>query len=337
MKSEMADPEAERSHVWAVIPCWDGRIRRSGWELIAAARDLTDLLGERAEALLMGHRLDKTLSQQVIRRGADRVLLADAPELDGLDTDASLAAFDEVVRHHNPEIVLFPATNWGQEWAARAAERLGTAVLPCCLRLALDRSERLLLGTRRVFGGLEVTCSVAAGRPQMATVEPGAVDPFPANQRGEGEALPLTISFPPPGRRTHGMGGRDAPSGPLRGGAEVVGGLGLGSPEGFELLERAADLLEGRVLASRAAVGRGWAAEERRFGTVRRDSVPELLFTCGVWGAPEELLLATPDTFLVAVHPDRQAPILQIARVAVVGEVQPVIQALIASLEERQT
>ncbi len=332
----MEDGAAERSNVWAIIPCWNGRIRRSGWELVAAARDVADLLGERAVAALLGHGLEDSLGEEAIRRGGDTVFLADAAELEGLELDSCLAVLEEAFRQHNPEIVLFTAGDWGQELAARLAERLGAAVLPGCHRLGLDRSERLLLGTQTVFGGLEVTRSVAVGRPQMATVEPGAVEPFPADEYRQGQVLALTVSLSPPGARALQISEREAPQEPHHFRSEVVGGLGLEGPEGFESLTRLAVLLEGRALASRAAVGREWATEETRFGTVRRDTVPELLLSCGMWGTAEELLVAARTPFLVAIHPDPRAPIFRIARVAVVAQVQPVIRALIASLEDGQ-
>lgn len=329
----MAESASDRAHVLAVIPSWGGRIRRSAWELVGAARDLADLMGERAEALLLGHKLEAGSAEEAIHRGADRVHRVDVPELEGLDHEVCLEILGTVIPELNPEIVLLPATDWGQPVAARSAERLATALLPSCRRLSLDRSQRLLLGTRLAFGGLEVTCAVEEGRPQMATVLPGAIEPYPPDSRRHGEILDLRLSLRSP-RPASQPSDCDVASRALLPEADLVGGEGLGGPAGFELLERAADRLGARMLASRGAIDRKWVSADRRFYRERGELDPEVLICCGVWGNVEELLPAAESPYLVAIHSDPAAPILEIARVGVIAEVEPVVRALIEELEK---
>jgi electron transfer flavoprotein alpha subunit len=70
----------EQKSIWVFIEHADGRIADVSLELTGKARDLADRLGYDVVGLLCGHDVDE-LARDVIRHGADRVLLADHPEL----------------------------------------------------------------------------------------------------------------------------------------------------------------------------------------------------------------------------------------------------------------
>src|SRR5450756_2115732 len=70
----------EQKSIWVFIEHADGRIADVSLELTGKARDLADLLGYDVVGLLCGHGVEE-LARDVIRHGADRVLLADHPEL----------------------------------------------------------------------------------------------------------------------------------------------------------------------------------------------------------------------------------------------------------------
>ena len=66
--------------------------------------------------------------------------------------------------------------------------------------------------------------------------------------------------------------------------AEVVvaGGLGVGSREGFALVEELARILGGAVGATRMAVDAGWAPFSRQVGLTGRIISPRLYVACGI-------------------------------------------------------
>src|SRR5664280_2252306 len=78
----------ERKRVWVFIEHADGRIADVSLELVGKARDLAGQAGYDVVGLLCGHDVDE-LAQDVIRHGADRVLLADHPELADYRTPVS--------------------------------------------------------------------------------------------------------------------------------------------------------------------------------------------------------------------------------------------------------
>src|SRR4030042_4214128 len=59
----------------------EGKLAEVSLELLAKGREVAGLIGSQVWALLCGHQLDG-LAEEVIHFGADRVLLADHPELE---------------------------------------------------------------------------------------------------------------------------------------------------------------------------------------------------------------------------------------------------------------
>ena len=73
---------ADTQSVWVFIEQNEGKIADVSLELLGKARDLADALHYELTGVLLGSRV-KDLAPKVIAHGADRVLLADHPDLDG--------------------------------------------------------------------------------------------------------------------------------------------------------------------------------------------------------------------------------------------------------------
>lgn len=121
--------------------------------------------------------------------------------------------------------------------------------------------------------------------------------------------------------------------------AEVVvaGGRGVGSREGFDVLEELAGLLGGTVGASRVAVDAGWAPYRTQVGLTGKTVTPRLYIACGISGAPHHVLGMRNSSLIVAINSDAQAPIFRIAHVAVVGRVEEVVPQLIGEVLARKS
>jgi len=131
-------------------------------------------------ALLIGHNV-QALAQDLIKAGADKVLVVDKPELEVYDTEAYTQVLDAAITAEKPEIVLFGATTLGRDLAPRVSSRIATGLTADCTKLELLKDKERQLGmTRPAFGGnLMATIVSPDHRPQMATVRPGVMKKLP--------------------------------------------------------------------------------------------------------------------------------------------------------------
>lgn len=362
LEEEVGGEEIEEAgegdrNVWGVAEtsATDGTLLPATLETMGQARELADQIGVYVYGVLLGDGSTplitggmEPLGEHLIAYGADRVLVADDPALAEYQPELYVETLADLVNQYRPEILLLPATALGNDLAPRLAQRLGTGLISHCVKLDLDMSERLLLGTFPTLGG-EVYHTVACpeARPQMATLQPGCFRaPYEDSYRsGDVQRLDVDLSA---------VTGRlvwtdpdvavELPPLPLSKAKVIVSaGRGMGDAEGFALVERLAEALRlkgvpsgaeggGVVAGSRGAFDEGWIDEEQIVGVGGTVIAPDLYVACGVSGDVYHCFGLQDAKFVVAINPDRQAPIMKIANMAVVGDAKQIIPAMLQAL-----
>ena len=118
--------------------------------------------------------------------------------------------------------------------------------------------------------------------------------------------------------------------------AEIIvsGGMGLGKPEGFELLKQLADKLGGIVAASRAAVDAGWIDHAYQVGQTGTTVKPKIDIACGISGAIQHVAGMQNSEQIIAINTNENAPIFEIADYGIVGDLYKVIPAIMEALDK---
>ena len=227
---------------------------------------------------------------------------------------------------------LLSASRWGSETGARLAARLQAALLPGCVELARDASGRIA-GTRPVYWNRLVAQEAAAGGSlQVITFR---LSGETAASRPEARAATFErIACPTPPDPIRHLGEERVPPESLDlAEAEVVvaGGLGVGSREGFALVEELATLLGGASGGTRMAVDAGWMPFARQIGLTGRIISPRVYVACGISGSAHHMDGVRQAQLIVAINTDRHAPIFTYADVGILGDVREVLPALITA------
>ena len=114
----------------------------------------------------------------------------------------------------------------------------------------------------------------------------------------------------------------------------VSGGRGVGSKEGFAIIEELARLLGGAVGCSRVVTSAGWRPHSDQVGQTGTKVAPELYIACGISGATQHMAGCKGAKRILAINSDAEAPIMQNADYAVVGDLKEIVPAISAELRK---
>jgi electron transfer flavoprotein alpha subunit len=113
----------------------------------------------------------------------------------------------------------------------------------------------------------------------------------------------------------------------------VGGGRGVGSAEGFAVLDELAALLGGTVGVSRVVTSAGWRPHAQQVGQTGTRIAPDLYIACGISGAIQHLVGSRAAKAVLAINTDRDAPMVTRATYAVIGDLHTVLPAIVAEIK----
>lgn len=325
--------------IFVFIEQRDGNLEKVGIELLGKARELANVLEQKVVAMLLGSNI-KDKAQTLINYGADKVILVDNKVLEEYMTEPYVKAVNQIIKKYEPEIVLYGATSIGRDLAPRLAARLHTGLTADCTSLEIDEKTKNLLMTRPAFGGnLMATIVCENHRPQMATVRPGVMKISETNYEAKGEIEEEIINFEAKDinikiREIHKE--KEKKKSITEASILVSGGMGIGSKNKFEMLEELAQLLNGEVSASRAAVDAGWISKERQVGQTGKTVRPQVYFALGISGAVQHLAGMEESELIISVNKDEGAGIFNVSDLGIVGDLNLVIPKLIELIKKEK-
>ncbi|MBD3246303.1 MAG: 4Fe-4S dicluster domain-containing protein [Candidatus Omnitrophica bacterium] len=323
--------------VWVFAEQRDGEISPVAYELLGKAQELARVRNSYVGALLLGSGVrDRAL--QLIERGADKVYVADHPDLAHYISENYTKVIVELVEKHKPEIILAGATTTGRSLVSRIAVNLYAGLTADCTGLDIDPDTNLLVQTRPAFGGnimAQIICPHF--RPQMATVRHKVMPESPVDSSRQGEIIDAEIPAQLRDPRIKFLDFfREMTSTVNIAEADVIvsGGRGLQDAKNFSLIEELAETLGAAVGSSRACVDAGWIPYSHQVGQTGRTVCPKVYIACGISGQIQHLVGMQSSDVIVAVNKDPDAPIFQVADYGIVGDVLKVVPLLTAQFKD---
>jgi electron transfer flavoprotein alpha subunit len=334
---ENAHDISKYNGVWIFVEQRDGVAANVSYEILSEGRKLANELGTYVGAVIIGDNVEH-LAKQAFSYGADKAFIVQSAVLKNYRTDSYARVMIDLIDSFKPEIVLFGATNNGRDFAARIAVKLNTGLTADCTGLAINPESRFLEQTRPAFGGnIMATILCPTRRPQMATVRPNVMKKSDADQNREGEIIHIECRIKEVDIRTQILEViKDTTITVNLTDADIIisGGRGLGSPEGFKLIEELADVVGGAVGASRATVDAGWIPHSHQVGQTGKTVSPKIYIACGISGAIQHLAGMQSSDIIIAINKDPDASIFNVATYGIVGDLYEVLPILIDEFKQ---
>jgi electron transfer flavoprotein alpha subunit len=313
-----------------------GKIASIVYELLNEGKRLTKQLDTILSAVLIGDGI-KTKAKELINRGADRVYICDNPIFVEFQDDPYTDILTQLIKKEKPEIVLIGATNIGRSFAARVAVKLYTGLTADCVSLEVDSEKRNLQQTKLAFGGnIIATILTPKHRPQIVTIRQKAFKEAKIKEKEKGEIIEYKVDVQTLLNRTKFLEfikNTNKLNNITNASIIVAGGRGIGNAEGFNLLEKLAELLGGAIGASRAAIDLGWAPYSYQIGQTGKTVTPKVYIACGISGQIQHLVGVNSTDIIIAINKDTLCPMMQIATYALEGDLYEIIPNIINEIK----
>ncbi|MCK4881546.1 MAG: electron transfer flavoprotein subunit alpha [Candidatus Omnitrophica bacterium] len=331
-------PDIEKyKGVWVFGEQRKGQVQPVVYELLGKARELADKLSVDVSCVLLGAGV-KDKAKELIHRGADIVYVVDDPKLENFLDEPYARILANLIRKHQPEILLVPATAVGRSVISRVAVQLRVGLTADCTQLDIEPEEKFLLQTRPAFGGnIMATILSKCHRPQLATVRHKVLPEAEADLSRTGEIIEVDFDKSFFLSRTKVLDVVEELTATVNiseANVVVAGGRAVGSAENFEMLKELADVLGGTIGASRVVVDNGWVSYAHQVGQTGKTVCPNIYFACGISGQIQHLVGMQSSKIIIAINKDASAPIFQVANYGIVGDLFEIVPLLTRKFKE---
>jgi electron transfer flavoprotein alpha subunit len=239
------------------------------------------------------------------------------------------AAVVQLVEQLSPSAVVAPGSERGNEVLAHVAARLD---LPMAANVTEVRGDEV---TRQRWGGTLLEEARVHSELKLFSAAPFAFEVCDDSPQSRVETFVPDLTPTDTAVRvvetisasTGGVSLADAK-------VVVSGGRGVGSSEGFAILEELAALLEGAVGCSRVVTSAGWRPHTDQVGQTGTKVSPDLYIACGISGATQHIAGCKGAKKLLAINDDPEATIFNHADYAVIGNLHEIVPAITAELRK---
>ena len=298
-----------------------GKLHRMSLETMAAGQEAAASLGLPWKTAVVG-------SAEGL---GGTVISLSHPLLASYTADGYTLAFEQLIRHESPRLVVFPHTYQVRDFAPKLATRFGQVLISDVIQIEHGRFVRQLFQGKL---NAALTATASAG-PMFVSVQAGAY-------RALDSLPPLTVeTFTPeiqPGQI------RQQPEAPFRESARAVDltaaeiivsvGRGIKDRENLPLIEQLAQAMNAELAASRPICDSGWLPMERQVGSSGQTVAPKVYVAVGISGAIQHLVGMKGAKTIVAINKDPHAPIFEVADYGICGDLFEVVPALIEEVKK---
>jgi len=317
----------------AMIEHDQGVMTEASLQMLAFARQMSEKTGSMVSALVIGEDAEGVV-QDMQRYPVDQVVWVRHSRLQDYAPQAWAKAVVDLIQARKPDMVMAAATDRGSEVMSHAGALTDLPLAANCTDVQPGPPCQV---TRLRWGGSLLEQAVLEGEPKLLTV---GLHVFEALEPGQPAGTEVQAFEPTlteaefqvrlterQAIETEGVTLKTAP-------VVVGGGRGVGSADGYLVLEELAGLLGGAVGGSRVATNNGWRSHADQVGSTGNRISPDLYIACGISGAIQHLVGCKGAKNIMVINKDPEAPFFAKADYGVVGDLHQVLPAIIEEVRK---
>ena len=322
--------------ILVVVEQREGKLNRVSYETLTGAQALAAETGWALEAAVVGSSVGE-IANEVAKTKVAKVYDIESAKLEPYTPDGFVTALKQFVEQKKPKLVLMPHTYQVRDFAPKLAASLNRGLISDSVGYKYEGGK--LLFTRQMFQGKFAADVAFVGEgPYFATFQNGA---FRGDQVQIGDAAaPVeTVSVDIADGAV-----RNKPEAPFKEAkqavdltqAEIIVAVGRGIKEqkNIEIARQLAEALGGEIAASRPICDSGWLPMDRQVGSSGQTVAPKLYLALGISGAIQHVVGMKGARTIIAVNKDSEAPIFEIADIAVVGNLFDIVPPLVEEVKK---
>lgn len=322
-------------NMWVHIEHTDDVVHPVSLELCCEARKLCDESGDKLIAVIAGE-LNKAEREKIAECGVDGFILVSGTGYERYNTEAYTNLYTVLCEKYKPSAVLIGGTTNGRDFAPRFAVRLNTGCTSDATELIYNPDTTDIEFVEPAAGGkIMAVITIPVLRPQIGTLRPGTFKYAPTGKKTDIEVINEEISFDADKIRTKLIGFAADAFDPELDIAEteclVCVGAGL-KEESLPKYKELASLLGGKLGCTRPLVDKEILPYKLQVGQSGVMIKTKLYIGFGISGAVNHVTGVDAERF-IAVNTDPNAAIFNYCDYGIVGDMDEVCDAMLASLK----
>jgi len=304
---------------------WEGKFKKSTYELVSYAKDLASRLNTQTLVLSIGEVSESELEKLALY-GADKIISVNESRLNILSSRIYAEVIAQVVKKEDATHVVLSDNNSGKAISPRLSVKLQAGLVAAVLDVPksldpfvvkkqvfsgkayayvqLDSEKKILTLSKNSFGLKENPTEV-----NIENFSPELSDDLFAIKVKSVESLDHKIIL-------------------VDADIVVSAGRGMKSPDNWKPVEDFAAALGAATACSRPVSDDGWRGHEEHVGQTGKVIAPNLYFAVGISGAIQHVAGVSRSKCIVAVNTDPEAPIFSVADYGIIGDAMTVLPKL---------
>jgi electron transfer flavoprotein alpha subunit len=303
---------------------WEGSFRKSTFEAISYANEVSKLLDTDLVAISFGNESKQEL-EKLAKYGATKIITSDI--IHKGDSEATTEFISKNI--NNVNVIIFASSYTSKMIAPRLSVKLKAGIASNVI--ALPTSTEPLQVQRKSFSSKAIEDIEIHSDIAIITLAPNAFEIIENSKNYEIEKVESVKE----GNIT--INGQEVSSGKVSlAEADIIvsAGRGMKGPENWNLIEELADVLSAATACSKPVSDIGWRPHSEHVGQTGKAVAPNLYIAIGISGAIQHLAGVNSSKVMVAINSDAEAPFFKAADYGIVGDAFEIVPKLIEEIKK---